>query len=252
MRRLRRPALSAGAADFLAKRTAVVAKAAKAAKRAKAAEAAAEEVKRLWGQKANKAFDEIRQTLASMASGRDRCMYCEDNQGTGIDHFRPKAHYPFDAFSWPNYLLACSSCNSNDKRDQFPLDAKGKPLLIDPTAEDPLRHLALTTKTGELVSRTRKGRKSIEVFGLDRQLLNDGRRAAWLTIERHIVWYAQCRRLGRNREARVVEWLIRKESFSSVLSHLVRMASTPDEAKSIRPECRRALRQCREILTWVS
>jgi uncharacterized protein (TIGR02646 family) len=257
MRRLRRPALSPQANDFLAKRTAQVAKAARAAKRSKAAEAAATEANRLWGQKA-KAFDEIRQTLEGMASGRKRCMYCEDNQGTDIDHFRPKAHHPSDAFSWPNYLLACSLCNSNCKRDQFPLDSRGKPLLIDPTAEDPLQHLTLTPLTGKLEPReskgrkSKKGRESIRVFGLGRETLEEGRKHAWTAIGRLVVSYDQLRLAGDHGRAKAVECAIRKYPFDSVLSHLVRMASAPDTQGKIDPDCRQALQRCPEILTWAS
>jgi uncharacterized protein (TIGR02646 family) len=242
MRPIRRPALSAHANAFLSSRTAKVAKAA----------APAAEAERLWGQRNNRAFREVRQALSGMAPGRSRCMYCEDSEGTDIEHFRPKADYPTDAFSWPNYLLACSSCNSNYKRDQFPVDAKGEPLLIDPTAESPFDHLALVPSTGAFVARTTKGRESIRVFGLARETLEEGRKDAWTAIGLLIVGYARLRRAGKRDEAKAVERAIRKSPFDSVLWHLVRVASTPNTVALIDPAWLWALRRYPEILTWAS
>ncbi|NOY25886.1 MAG: HNH endonuclease, partial [Oligoflexia bacterium] len=102
-----------------------------------------------------------------MASGRARCMYCEDSLGTDIDHFRPKADFPQRAFAWPNYLLACSHCNSNLKRNAFPIDGNGDPLLLDPSADNPAEHLLFSPSTGEFVSVGAKGQESIRVFGLN-------------------------------------------------------------------------------------
>jgi uncharacterized protein (TIGR02646 family) len=242
MRRLRRPTLSPQATDFLAKRTAKVAKAA----------APAKEAERLWGRQNNKAFKEIRRALSGMAPGRSRCMYCEDSEGTDIDHFRPKARYHANAFSWPNYLLACSSCNSNHKRDQFPLDAKGRPLLIDPTVEDPLDHLTLAPSTGAFVPRTAKGRESVRVFGLARETLEEGRRDAWTAIGQLLVRYAQLRQAGDQQGAKAIERVIRKYPFDSVRWHLVRLASAPQAMVLIDRDWLLALRRCPEILTWAS
>ena len=69
------------------------------------------EAAKLWraqrsGRKRAAAFEDVRRTLQKMATGRQRCMYCEDSRGAGIDHFRPRATYPERAFAWDNYLLA--------------------------------------------------------------------------------------------------------------------------------------------------
>jgi len=128
-------------------------------------------------------FDEVKRKLRRMAPGRERCMYCEDSEGTDIDHFRPKSRYPSHAFRWPNYLYACSRCNSNEKRYDFPLDAAGNPLLIDPTAEDPSPHFQLVPETGQLVPLSPKGESTAQVFGLNRrEVLTEGRRYAWTTL----------------------------------------------------------------------
>lgn len=62
------------------------------------------EVELLWGRQGNKAFREIREVLREMASGVERCVYCEDSKGIAIDHFWPKTEYPERAFDWLNYL----------------------------------------------------------------------------------------------------------------------------------------------------
>ena len=88
MKRIQRLPLSVAALTFLHERSAAVAAAANA--RAEAG--------RLWGLQDNQAFREIRKTLGKMASGLERCMYCEDSEGTAIEHFRPKSTYPERAF----------------------------------------------------------------------------------------------------------------------------------------------------------
>ncbi|MCI0461002.1 MAG: hypothetical protein L0Z62_28985 [Gemmataceae bacterium] len=79
-------------------------------------------------------------------------MFCEDSRGSDIDHFWPLAHYQERTFVWLNLLFACAECN-RVKGDQFALDATGRPLLIDPTAEDPWDYLFYDSRTGNLTAR---------------------------------------------------------------------------------------------------
>jgi uncharacterized protein (TIGR02646 family) len=139
-----------------------------------------------WSSKPEETFLVVRSVLHRMAPGRSRCMYCEDSLGTDIEHFWPKGTYPARTFEWTNYLLACSHCNSNLKRDQFPTDATGTPLLIDPTADDPTQHLTFVPSTGQFVAKGPKGPESIRVFGLNDDVvprkLPRGRRQALLAL----------------------------------------------------------------------
>src|SRR5262249_49745302 len=135
----------------------------------------------LWDQERTVAFDEIVERLRRMAPGNVRCMYCESNEASDIDHFWPKNMYPGRAYTWDNYLWACSICNSN-KRDQFPTDERGQPLLITPMEEDPRDHLELRPKTGKYAALTPKGEHSIQVFGLWRRPLEDARAGAWHSV----------------------------------------------------------------------
>lgn len=243
MRKLHRRPLTAKALDLLRQRTEMVL----------AAEDPVAEAQRLWKQRDNAAFQEIRTVLKAMAPGRERCMYCEDSGVTDIDHFRPKKEYPELAFTWINYIGACSHCNSNEKRDRFPLE-KGEPLLIDPTQEndDPSNHLALAPSTGKLRGKTAKGSKSIEVFGLDRGSLEKGRRDVWVTLLELIPAYARYKQQGNVERTADVRNAVCQISFSCVLDYLIRVADSESAADVIPEECRIALQQCPEIREWAS
>ncbi|WP_053196052.1 HNH endonuclease [Streptomyces viridochromogenes] len=170
----------------------------------------------------------IKGLLEQMAPGRIRCMYCLDSQGTDIDHFEPKARTPLRTFCWDNHLLACSHCNSNEKRDLFPCDPEtGTCLLIDPTVDDPADHLKLLPRTGELKCRTRKGWQSIEVFGLNRDELRKGRAdACEMFISGLIRWHDQVR-LGKTEAAARTAVRLRRADFPEVLRTLEGLAGTP-------------------------
>jgi hypothetical protein len=43
---------------------------------------------------------------------RDRCVYCEGNEGSDLDHLRPKTLYPWLTFCWDNLIPACSTCGN--------------------------------------------------------------------------------------------------------------------------------------------
>lgn len=240
MRRLRRLSLSAKTVRFLSQRSEPVSQ----------ADDPQAEARRLWRSKNNKAFGEIKTKLAVMAPGRIRCMYCEDSQGTDIEHFHPKATYPEKAFEWANYLLACSHCNSNEKRDQFPLAADGEPLLIDPTREDPLDHLALSPRTGKYQPRGPKGQPSIGVFGLTRAILEEGRKDAWTALEVLLVRYSKLSAANQVGQAHRIAGTVQRYPFSGVFAYMLRIAEGPG-AELIDPECRQVLENHPEIRTWL-
>lgn len=126
--------------------------------------------------------DPLRTVLRRMAPGAERCMYCGESLGTDVDHHEPVARNPLRTFDWLNHLLACSHCNSHHKRDRFPLDEHGLPLLVDPTAEDPFDHLTLALSIGEYAPVTAKGRATIDVCGLNRPSLARGRQQAYRVV----------------------------------------------------------------------
>lgn len=161
MRRVTRPALPHKAQQYLNRRQA-------AANRL--------DIERDWkAARQTKAVGTVLKTLQQMMGGRERCMYCVDSHGSDIEHFWPKARYPSRAFQWSNMLLCCTECG-RFKGSQFPM-ANRRPLLINPTAEDPWQHLDFDPDTGNLTARydirandwSAKGIKTVEVLRLDRR-----------------------------------------------------------------------------------
>lgn len=198
------------------------------------------ESKRLWDNKPVRLFETIRGTLQSMASGRARCMYCEDSYATDIEHFWPKSGYPLHTFDWLNYLLACSHCNSNLKRNLFPLDPNGDPLLIDPTSEDPRQHLTFIPSTGEFVEKSPKGKESIDVFGLnDSQTprkLPAARKATLRKLGLLLKNYDVNVRAGQQSEADEIKAAVVLEPFSAVFVWLIETAKSPGASLVLGPE----------------
>ncbi|MFI6960442.1 HNH endonuclease [Streptomyces sp. NPDC050255] len=163
----------------------------------------------LWGHTTvrRRVREELLATLAEMAPGHERCMYCGDSLGTDIDHFEPKSLAPLRTFEWLNHLLACSYCNSNQKRNRFPRSGTdGSPLLLDPTLQDPLKHLRLVLSAGVYRGRTPQGEACIEVFGLNtRKPLVAGRVTAYCTAKQSVeLWRIATDRGQHGKAAEVV------------------------------------------------
>lgn len=175
--------------------------------------------------RSTKSFQPVRDELSRMSHGRDRCMYCEDSLGTDIEHFYPKASFPERAFVWDNYLLACRHCNSNQKRDAFPLDAAGQPLLIDPSVDEPRDHLTFSPSTGEFRAKTEKGKASVEVFGLNDTArgprLADGRRDAVLGLKALLLEFDCALKRGSRVRAEKIRRALRRHPFSSVFVWII-------------------------------
>ena len=173
----------------------------------------------------------IRRMLEPMASGVVRCMYCEDNLGTDIDHFQPIAHAPLRAFDWPNHLLACSHCNSNKKRDAYPLDAHGHRLLVDPSTDDPADHLTLLLASGTYMPLTPQGTATIEVFGLNRPGLVTGRQTAFVTTRATLLAWHASEQTGDHRWAHDHHRALHNISYAAVLRAIIGLS--PPQARQV-------------------
>jgi hypothetical protein len=178
----------------------------------------------------------IRAHLVHMAPGIERCMYCGDSRATDIDHFEPIKEFPAGTFEWLNHLLACGSCNSNSKRDQFPRDGRGQALLIDPTRNDPALHLRLIIRTGEYRALTPQGKASIAVFDLNRGDLIRARQGASLMAEAALCRAHGLLRQGRRREAVERLVVLGQQPHASVLHEMFRLAGLPGSADILEPE----------------
>jgi uncharacterized protein (TIGR02646 family) len=128
-------------------------------------------------------------TLKAMMGPRQRCMYCMDSHGSDIEHFYPKAVYPKRMYRWPNMLLCCTECG-RFKGNRFPVSGK-QALLIDPTREDPWKHLDFDPVTGNISARfdvqfndwSAKGTATVEVLQLDQR---EALSAGYLKTLRHL------------------------------------------------------------------
>lgn len=158
----------------------------------------------------------LREQLNIMAAGINRCMYCGDGMGTDIDHFEPILLAPMRTFDWPNHLLACSHCNSHEKREEFPRNEADLPLLIDPTSEDPTEHLILLLATGEYQALSAKGASTVQVFGLNRSVLVRGRRSAFVITKNVLRSYLRHFEAGSWDEAEETAAELQNQPFADV------------------------------------
>ncbi|WP_206797529.1 HNH endonuclease [Amycolatopsis sp. MtRt-6] len=169
----------------------------------------------------------LKRALIQFAPGRARCMYCGDNEGSDVDHHDPLARMPLSTFSWDNHLLACSVCNSQHKRDVFPVDADGQPLLLDPTVDDPFEHLVLALSVGSYLATTPRGEATLKICGLNRDLLTRGRQAAYESLSSLLlIWHDHDRR-GNHTARTAIEHAIREQPFADVLHAMIRYADAP-------------------------
>lgn len=143
----------------------------------------------------------------------------EEPYQSEIEHYRPKKRVTFRndtpvmkngtehpgyywlAYDWDNLLLSCQVCNKPNnyeenklgKRNRFPVEdnyyatspgeeTNEKPLLINPTKEDPIDYIEYNPDNGyiDAIGNNKKGSICIEIFGLNiRDDLVDGRREAY-------------------------------------------------------------------------
>lgn len=77
-----------------------------------------------------------------------KCAYCEaDTQVVAygdVEHFRPKSRYWWLAYCYDNYLYVCQICNSQFKKDHFPISGvpMPEPTVNANTTDEDLRQMA--------------------------------------------------------------------------------------------------------------
>lgn len=123
---------------------------------------------------------------------RSKCAWCErwaEERFEDVEHYRPRHLYWWLTWTWSNLLFSCSECNRSWKRSQFPLargqrlvaeqDPPGKerPLLLDPSIDDPCAHIQFRLIDERWVplprDGSRRGHATIEALGLNRDTLHD-------------------------------------------------------------------------------
>lgn len=137
-----------------------------------------------------------------------KCSYC-DSHVVGVaygdvEHFRPKAHYWWLAYTWENLLFSCQICNQEYKRTNFPVvgSRANKPtadltleqhLLINPLDEDPEQLIAYDFKGDEakIIEQNLQVKDRVDAckkyLGLNREDLLHRRRGVLRILK---VWYA--------------------------------------------------------------
>jgi hypothetical protein len=153
--------------------------------------AAAREASRRGAERALDGYEVVKHDLYAMQ--HYKCCYCEKREEQpkyrDVEHYRPKSRYWWLAWTWENLFFACNDCNREHKRDQFPLEVGGaplvaeqsppgeeQPLLLDPTdrAVEPTTEIVFRRSVVAGRERwapygtTPRGRRTIEVCGLDR------------------------------------------------------------------------------------
>lgn len=158
----------------------------------------------------NALWTELKQYLFFLSKGK--CGYCEQKV-TGVyagdvEHYRPKKKVTDDsthpgyywlAYDEKNYVPVCQNCNgARAKANHFPLDPNSvratapgadltleKPLLINPIGkDDPMNHFVFIGPEGgddfgKLEGTSDAGKKSCEIYHLNRGDLIEARRDAY-------------------------------------------------------------------------
>jgi uncharacterized protein (TIGR02646 family) len=157
--------------------------------------------------------DEVRAALDLLFSSK--CAYCEQPlalESLVVDQFRPRSgavgldgsfsldHYWWLAYEWTNLYSACPECSSL-KGPRFPVEGERladpfrsrrtkqapspseRALLLDPCVDDPEKSLVFL-EDGHVVGAAGddRGRVTVEVLGLNRRTLIDGRLDALATV----------------------------------------------------------------------
>ncbi len=160
---------------------------------------------------AHYAHPTVKEALQKAQHGK--CAFCESRvlhvSYGDVEHFRPKAGYrqlrrsPLKrpgyywlAYDWENLLFVCQICNQREKRNWFPL-AKGskrarspahglaneKPLFVDPSHEDPAKHLGFREHVVIAVGGSKRGKITRRGLGLNRPQLTGQRRSYFDKVE---------------------------------------------------------------------
>jgi len=167
--------------------------------------------------KFNEAYkaDEIKEALIECQSNKccfTEAKFCGDY--SNVEHFRPKgrvdpypegeSEYPgyyWLAYEWDNLFLCKSRINSSDKRNFFPLEEDSprnrthhdnndeRPILINPSIEDPREHIRFHNEEPFPYNGSRKGKFNIDFFQLRHPEFDNarGERLAFIRTIRDLV-----------------------------------------------------------------
>ncbi|MFK7904648.1 MAG: hypothetical protein AB8B69_05970 [Chitinophagales bacterium] len=176
-----------------------------------------------------------------------KCCFCERKTEIGdVEHYRGKGGYQQSstdtiikpgyywlAYDWSNLFFCCETCNRSNKRNYFPLEnpdkrANGdsrnieeeKPLIINPQKENPENYIEYLGFSVRAIKGNLKGKKTIEIIGLDRPFLNDNRRESYLPIKQ-IYLMSQDKSIPKRKrlelEKIVKDWALPDKEYSLMI-----------------------------------
>ncbi|MDB5385950.1 MAG: hypothetical protein JWM11_1596 [Planctomycetaceae bacterium] len=136
----------------------------------------------------------------------EKCVFCESKFGANyhgdVEHIRPKGGftqheddklttpgYFWLAYEWSNLTFCCALCNQTHKKNHFPLAnpkrrarshkddvTQEKPILINPVEEDPQQFIDFNQEVARGIDTQERGRRTIDLLGLNRPLVQEKRR----------------------------------------------------------------------------
>lgn len=149
-----------------------------------------------WNEKNAEGEKPVRKQLLAMST--DHCAYCGKyifDTEMRVDHYLPKSQFPEIAYAWLNLLPSCDPCNNRRKKTFVPPSLQGKRIvdavlhtldaepqpdfifdesyavhqatadrIIDPSYDDPDKHLEFDAFSCEYLPKTEIGRLTIEKF----------------------------------------------------------------------------------------
>lgn len=203
-----------------------------------------------------------------------KCAWCESRLGSttpgDICQYRPKRSiaespthpgYWWLANRWENLLLSCPDCNrtrrhegvASGKANRFPLDdetkrafdigeeIQEKPLLLDPTVDNPTDHLVFDRK-GQVFSDTLRGQMTITILGLNRPSLVMARKRSMAELDSAL---------------EMVRFYAKRDDITKGLRQLALLTANDAEYVAMKrqllaPELRKLPQNIRHHLKWLS
>lgn len=133
------------------------------------------------------------------------CVYCRQpdssapNLNFGVDHYRPKGILRFASLicDYENLYYCCGNCNSR-KNNDWPLDEKVGPYVVNPCDHEMAAHLRFDAKTGMVEARTAYGEHTKELLQLNDDAVVQYRLGTLTTVRLYSIEIDQ---LGRQLKA---------------------------------------------------
>ncbi len=144
------------------------------------------------------------------------CVYCRQpdttspNLNFGVDHYRPKGIRRFAHLicAYENLYYCCGSCNSRKSND-WPIDEKRGPNVVNPCDYEMAAHLRFDSKTGRMEPRSADGQHTEDLL----QLNDDESVQFRLTTLRTVGFYRK--EIDQNRrQLAELEQMLRKKKIN--------------------------------------